>query len=218
MKFQRIVLCVMAASLLVGTALAQSAAAKPNPGQGQRGAQGARRAGMGMGMGGMMLMMPELQKELQITAAQKTAVEKILKEMQAQPRDKATRESMEKFQTRLMGVLTATQKARLKQIQLQARGGSAFMDPEVQKQLGITAAQKTKLTALQDQFRKDSRAKIEAARKANKPMDMAAMQKLRAAQDAKLIAVLSQAQKTKWNAMIGKPFKMPARRAGRSGG
>jgi Spy/CpxP family protein refolding chaperone len=216
MKIQRIVLCVMAAGLLIGTALAQGGA--PKPGQGpQRGGQGEGRRMGGMGMGGMMLMMPELQKELKITTAQKTAIEKIMKEMQAQPRDKATRESMEKFQTRIMATLTATQKARLKQIQLQSRGGSALLDPEVQKQLAITAAQKTKLTALQEQIRKDSRAKMEAARKANKPMDMAAMQSQRKASDAKLMAVLSAAQKTKWTAMIGKPFAMPDRRNGRSG-
>lgn len=125
MKIQRIVLCVMAAGILMGTALAQGAAAKAKPGDGQRGAQGARRGGMGMG--GMMLMMPELQKDLNITTAQKTAIEKITKEMRALPRDKMNRESLEKFQTRIMATLTAAQKTRLKQIEMQSRGSSALM-------------------------------------------------------------------------------------------
>jgi len=172
---------------------------------------------MGMGMGGMMLMMPELQKELKMTAAQKTSIDKIMKDMMGQPRDKMTRESMEKYQTKLMGVLSAAQKTRLKQVQLQSRGGSALLDPDVQKSLGITAAQKSSLKTMQDKFRKDNQLKWEAARKANKQMDMAAMQKTRAAQDAKLFAVLSKAQKTKWSAMIGKPFKMPTMRRARAG-
>ena len=114
-----------------------------------------------MGMGGGMLMMPELQKELKITAAQKASIDKIIKEMRAQPRNGNTnnRESFQKYQTRIMNVLSANQKARLKQIELQMRGGGALLDPTVQKQLGITAAQKSKLTAVQAASAKEMRAK-----------------------------------------------------------
>lgn len=206
MKIHRIALSITAACILAVAAFAQGGAPAPRP-QGQQGPRGGRM----MGMGGMMLMSSELQKELKITAAQKSSLEKIMKEMRAQPRDKVTRESMQKYQTRMMGVLSASQKARLKQIELQARGGSALLDPDIQKQLGITAAQKSKLKALQDKFRKENMAKFEAARKANKPMDFSAMQKQRKAEDAKLMAVLSQAQKAKWKAMTGKPFDMPMR-------
>ncbi|MDQ2985595.1 MAG: hypothetical protein M3R13_02595 [Armatimonadota bacterium] len=214
MKFQRFATLVVA-SMMVASALAQGAAAPPRGG-GQA-PQGGRRGGMGMAMGGGMLMMPELQKELKVTAAQKASIEKILKEMRAQPRNGNNRDAFQKYQTRLMGVLTATQKARLNQIQLQSRGGSALMDPTVQKQLGVTAAQKATLTTLSTKFQKDNRAKFEAARKADKPMDVTAMQNLRKAQDAKYLAVLSEAQKTKWKAMIGKPFAMPQMRARRAG-
>jgi hypothetical protein len=171
----------------------------------------------GGGMGGGMLMMPELQKELKITAAQKASLDKIMKEMQATPRDKMNRETMQKFQTRITGVLSQWQKGRLKEIELQARGGSALLDPEVQKQLGITAAQKTKLTSIREASQKEMRTKFEAARKAEKPMDPTAMQNLRQAQDAKYMAVLSATQKAKWKTMTGKPFAMPAIRARGSG-
>lgn len=205
------VLVMLVAALMAASALAQGAA----PARPQGGRQG---GGMRMGgMGGGMLMIPELQKELKVTAAQKASIDKIVKEMQAVPRDKMNREAAQKYMTRINNVLSATQKARLKQIELQMQGGSALLSPEVQKSLGITAAQKTKLTSLRDASQKDMRAKMEAARKANKPMDPTAMQKLRKAQDAKYLAVLSASQKAKWNTMIGKPFAMPAMRARRAG-
>jgi Spy/CpxP family protein refolding chaperone len=213
MRIQR-VLILLVVALFTASALAQGAAgARP-----QQPREGGRRGGMGMGMGGMMMLAPELQKELKITAAQKASIEKIMKEMQAQPRNGGNnREAFQKYQTRIMNVLSASQKARLNQIQLQMRGGSAFLDPTVQKQLGITAAQKTKLTSLREASQKEMRAKFESARKANKPMDPAVMQKMRAAQDAKYMAVLSAAQKAKWKTMTGKPFAMPAMRARRAG-
>ena len=205
------VLVMLVALMMVAGALAQGAApARP---QGRRQGGGMRMGGMGGGM----LMIPELQKELKVTAAQKTSIDKIIKEMQAVPRDKMNREAAQKYMTRINNVMSATQKARLKQIELQMQGGSALLNPEVQKSLGITAAQKTKLTSLRESSQKDMRAKMEAARKANKPMDPAAMQNLRKAQDAKYLAVLSASQKAKWNTMIGKPFAMPAMRARRSG-
>jgi Spy/CpxP family protein refolding chaperone len=210
MKLQKIIVLVCASLFTVG-ALAQGGAAPARP---QGGRQG---GGMRMGMGGGMLMMPELQKDLKITAAQKASIDKIIREMRAQPRNGNNRESFQKYQTRMMNVLSATQKARLKQIELQMRGGSALLDPTVQKQLGITAAQKTKLTSIQTASSKEMRATFEAARKAKKPLDPTAMQSLRKAQDAKYMAVLSQAQKTKWKAMTGKPFAMPAMRARRAG-
>jgi Spy/CpxP family protein refolding chaperone len=210
MKIHR-VLVLLVALMMVAGALAQGAA----PARPQGGRQG---GGMRMGgMGGGMLMIPELQKELKITAAQKASIDKIMKEMQAVPRDKMNRETAEKFMTRMNNVLSATQKTRLKQIQLQMQGGSALLNPDVQKQLGITAAQKTKLGAVRDASQKEMRAKMEAARKANKPIDPTAMQKMRKAQDAKYLAVLSATQKAKWNSMIGKPFAMPAMRARRAG-
>jgi hypothetical protein len=198
---------------MVAGALAQGAA----PARPQGGRQGGGMRMGGGGMGGGMLMMPELQKELKITAAQKASLDKIMKEMQATPRDKMNRETMQKFQTRITGVLSQWQKGRLKEIELQARGGSALLDPEVQKQLGITAAQKTKLTSIREASQKEMRTKFEAARKAEKPMDPTAMQNLRQAQDAKYMAVLSATQKAKWKTMTGKPFAMPAIRARGSG-
>jgi len=212
MRIQRVVVLLVAA-MFAASALAQGAA----PARPQGGRQGSgMRMGMG-GMGGGMLMIPELQKELKVTAAQKASIDKIMKEMQAVPRDKMNREVAEKYMTRINNVLSATQKARLKQIELQMRGGSALFGPEVQKSLGITAAQKTKLTAIREASQKDMRAKMEAARKANKPFDPTAMQNLRKAQDAKYLAVLSATQKAKWKTMIGKPFAMPAMRARRAG-
>jgi Spy/CpxP family protein refolding chaperone len=204
---------LLAALVMVAGALAQGAA----PARPQGGRQGGGMRMGGGGMGGGMLMMPELQKELKITAAQKASLDKIMKEMQATPRDKMNRETMQKFQTRITGVLSQWQKGRLKEIELQARGGSALLDPEVQKQLGITAAQKTKLTSIREASQKEMRAKFEAARKAEKPMDPTAMQNLRQAQDAKYMAVLSATQKAKWKTMAGKPFAMPAIRARGSG-
>ncbi|MEO7453805.1 MAG: hypothetical protein ABIV13_03470 [Fimbriimonadales bacterium] len=204
------VLVLLAALVMVAGALAQGAA----PARPQGGRQGGgMRMGGGGGIGSGMLMMPELQKELKITTAQKASIDKIIKEMQALPRDKMNRESMQKYQTRITGVLSQWQKGRLKEIELQSRGGSALLDPEVQKSLGITAAQKTKLKSIQDASQKEMRAKFEAARKSEKPMDMTAMQNLRKAQDAKYMAQLSASQKAKWKTMTGKPFAMPAIRA-----
>ena len=218
MKISKL-LVVSSAALIVASAFAQGGMAAPKSGGQQPARQGGGPGMRGGGFGGMMLMAPELQKELKITAAQKASIEKIIKEMRAAPRgaNGGNRDSMQKYQTRLMGVLSQWQKTRLKEIQLQMQGGSALLSPEVQKTLGITAAQKTKLNSIRDASQKEMRAKFEAARKANKQMDPTTMQNLRKAQDAKYLAVLSASQKAKWKTMIGKPFAMPAMRARRAG-
>ena len=220
MKISKL-LVVSSAALIVAGAFAQGGMAAPKAGQQPARQGGGPGGGPGMrggGMGSMMMMMPELQKELKITAAQKASIEKILKEMRAQPRGNGNnRDAMQKYQTRMMAVLSATQKTRLKQIELQMQGGSALLRADTQKSLGITAAQKTKLNAIREASQKEMRAKFEAARKANKQMDPTAMQNMRKAQDAKYMAVLSATQKAKWKTMTGKAFAMPAMRARRAG-
>ncbi|MCE9554469.1 MAG: hypothetical protein K8T91_13970 [Planctomycetes bacterium] len=172
--------------------------------------------GANMGRGGMtltgLLAQESVQKELKLTEEQiKTAKELGVKQRESFGglRDLPAEERMTKIQERikenekaLAGVIGGEQMTRLKQISLQTRGVIAFSDPTVVTALTLTDEQKDKIKAIQEEARtargefnrekpEESRAKIEAARKA-------------AAE--KVQAVLTTEQATKWKELIGAPF------------
>jgi len=167
-----------------------------------------------MGMG--LLFRPEVQTELKLTDSQKRSLAKMRTDMMAgfgtnnskQVTPDQRRAQLQKAQAGITKLLTKAQAKRLNQLRLQQSGAFALTDPAVAKALALTAKQKSQLAKIQTtSFRppapvpKDSaprrvdRAGLEAAKK-------------------KMEAVLSDGQKAKWKAMLGKPFKfqMQARR------
>jgi len=186
----------------------------------------------GFGPGGMpvsnamLLAMPEVAKELAVSEAQQKQVSEVLGEMQDQMRtafenlnlqelpDLQPEERAERFDTlrrkqedigrqadaKLNKILDAKQITRLDQLLLQREGAAAFSKPDVARQLDLTKDQHEKIRKIQE----NSGPFL--------PPD------LRERQQADLLALLTDAQKTKWAELKGKEFAFPEPQFGRGPG
>jgi Spy/CpxP family protein refolding chaperone len=108
------------------------------------------------------------------------------------------------LEDKIGAVLNDTQKARIKEIRIQARGASALADKEVAEALKLTDDQVNKIKDLTDSAMKDMR---EAFQSAGNGGDRTAMRekmtKMRTETSEKLLAVLTADQKTAFEKMQG---------------
>lgn len=225
MKFGKL-LVALGVAVLMTSAMAQ-------PGGGGRG-QG--RGGMRM-MGGMqssafLLQRPDVQADLKLTDDQKTKLSGLRDEMMetfrssfqdlrdASPeeRQKAMQKVNEEMDKKINGVLNADQQKRLKEIGIQLGGLRVVTTPEMQKALGITEDQKTKIQALlakQAEANASIREKMQSG-EIDRTEIGALMEKNQKALDDEIGKVLTTEQKDKLKAMSGKPFVR--QEGGRGGG
>jgi hypothetical protein len=223
-------LCALGATIF---AVAAPAFAQ-GPGGGFRGGRG------GFGGPGMLLRMPEVQKELKLEAAQTDLLNQfnqesrekgqaMFQELQnASPEERQKR--MEAFrldqEKKLGEILDAKQMARLKQLELQQQGNRALGRKEVADTLKLTPDQRQRIQAAMDGEREAMRAMFQGFQGGQ---DMTQEQRqeafkkfgeVRTATDTKLAAILTPAQKTQFTSMQGPAFKFPEFRGfgGRRGG
>lgn len=128
-------------------------------------------------------------------------------------RTKAMMAGVVKMQTRLAGMLNPAQRVRLRQLTLQSIGPAAVLQPKVATQLGLTAAQKSRLqTSLSTANMKIANNSIQGRNQQDFQARLQQMAKLQAQAKAvgerSLNATLTAPQKAKWRAMLGRPFKM----------
>ena len=210
MKLRTLTIAVIAAASAV--AIAQGGNPRP-PGQAGPGGQPVQRQG-GFGMGRSMgsafiLMRADVQKELKLTATQKSTVEKKMQALMPKPGAAGQRPDFKKLSDQAKAVvkstLTAAQYKRYEELSLQMQGAGALGRDDIAAKLGLTAAQKQKIQTISksagDQMRQTfekNRNNPDAARKA--------AESLRTSTNTKVLAVLTPAQKAKWLTMIGKPF------------
>jgi Spy/CpxP family protein refolding chaperone len=109
-------------------------------------------------------------------------------------------------------ILKPDQAKRLRQIILQMEGGRALIDPEIAKELNLTAEQKQKLMEIRDAATKEYGEVRRMFR--NRPIDRKRMEEegkimteMHEKYDAQLMALLTKEQKEKWREMAGQPFK-----------
>lgn len=217
----------------VGTSYAQGFGGGGGGGRGQ----GRMMMGGQFGRGGgslMLLNREDVQKELALTDDQKSKVtsmqQKQRESMMAmfqggeRPDPEKMQEIMKKAQEEqqkeIDGILTAEQKTRLKELSIQRAGNGAVMMPEVEKELAITADQKSKITSLQEKAQEANMSIMEKVR--NQELDMQeARTKTEANQkvlDEEIAKILTDAQKEKLKAMQGKPFTFAPDQQRRRGG
>lgn len=114
------------------------------------------------------------------------------------------------LEKKLQAILNETQWKRFNELRIQQEGANALMRPDVAKELGLSEAQTTKLREIQQSSQEAMREAMMAAREGGN-MDregmMAVMEKSRKDTETKMLAVLTEPQKVKWQAMQGKPFK-----------
>jgi Spy/CpxP family protein refolding chaperone len=186
--------------------------------------QGQRGGGFGQGGIGGLLQNESVQKELKLEQAQIDKVKEVVTKVQdnhkddfAKLRDLAQDERRTKGQELnqtvseevLKGVgdiLNADQIKRLKQIQLQQEGSRAFAKPDIQKALNLTDEQKEKIKTITDDAAKEMAALFQGGRQQQGNREKLAA--LRKDTQDKVLAVLTDEQKTTWKGMTGDAFEV----------
>jgi hypothetical protein len=191
----------------------------------------AQQQGRGFGFGGggglFLLSRPEVQTELKMTDAQKTQVQEKQAAQrangQARPQglQNATPEERQKRQAEMQAeqmklvnsILTPEQQPRFKQISLQQAGLRGLaQNPALQDELKLTADQKTQLQSIMQASREAQRGLFQQG--ADRQAGFEKMQAMNKETDAKIVALLTDAQKAQWTQMIGTPFNLPPFRPG----
>jgi hypothetical protein len=159
-----------------------------------------------------LLTQPAVQTEVKLTPEQSKTVEQLngkRRDLFAKTRNLSHEEWRAEFEdlsTQEKAILQPEQTKRLRQISLQQRGGDAFYDPAVALALQLTREQKSKIHALQE-------AKYRSAMEGfpRPGFSFAGQGKRPTAKPTpildKILAVLTEEQKTQWGEMIGAPFK-----------
>jgi len=215
MRVKTIVVSVLAASL-VYSALAQGVfGGQPRQGQGgpaQRG-QGFGRM-MGMGMASALLERPDVQRELNLTEQQKTQIRQMQEAMRAAWQEmrnlppQERRQKMEELRQKNdpTKVLNESQKKRLREIELQAMGPTAFLQPEVADELKLTQEQRSRLQGIVMQQMQQLREQFQGGG-FGQGQGAQNFQQIREQMEKQMLEVLTPAQREKWQQMQGKPFQ-----------
>jgi hypothetical protein len=106
-----------------------------------------------------------------------------------------------KFLPKLEELLTSDQIARLKQIQLQASGIEAWLEPLLSKELDLSDAQQTQLTELRNEY-----SRRQQQLDGDFQQRFARIREMNTERDAMALDVLNDAQKAKLAELKGKPF------------
>lgn len=151
-------------------------------------------------LGISLLVRPDVQAELKLTAQQKQVLDKALIDYKKPDRTRGPEKSkrLKIADDTAKKTLTPAQLSRLKQLAYQRQGGFAITSPPIAKALGITKAQEKKLADV----RMAGFSKFQAQPKGSKPDP-----KITAEIKRNLVAVLTAAQLKKWRAILGRPFK-----------
>ena len=224
---------VLLGGLIVVLAVAGASA------QGPGGSSGRGGPGGGMMSYGMLLRMPEVQKELgfsesqtgQIEQTQKEVMEQMrssfsgfnfqdLQNMSREDRDKKMAELRKKgeeigkgVEEKIKKLLDAKQVARLDQLVLQYAGAGAFSRPEVVKKLALTEDQQAKIKKIQEDSRSQGRSGFNRDMSEEQRTEFfKKMQERREKAQKDALGVLTDEQMMTWGEMCGKDFKFPAMR------
>ncbi|MFN4033581.1 MAG: hypothetical protein ACK4ME_08190 [Fimbriimonadales bacterium] len=210
MRFRWIAVSVFAVAL-VGGAFAQS-------GFGQQRGQGPRGQGFGMMMGGagmmsgMLLQRADVQRELNLTEQQKSQIRQMqenqraaMQELRNLPPQERRQKIMELRQKNdPTNVLNESQKKRLREIELQALGPSAFFQEDVANELKLTQEQRARLQGIVMQQMQQLREQFQGGGFGQGGQNL---QQLREQMEKQMLEVLTPAQRQQWQQMQGKPFQ-----------
>jgi hypothetical protein len=203
--------------------------------QGERGQQRGRGQGPGSGIGvAGLLAMPEVQKELAVTADQKGLIDDLLSDLRGsnrgrqdnqdvsrEERQKRAEEQEKKTEDLLKTILEAKQVDRLNQLRLQREGASAMARAEIADALKLTQEQKEKIGKIRDESRTQRGQRGEARQETSREDRQKAAAEFRERREktnADILAVLTADQKATWEKMQGKKFDFPPPQPRRPGG
>jgi hypothetical protein len=183
----------------------------------------------------MLLGMPEVQQELAVTDDQRKQLDELTRDVQEQMRasfgavnfqelatlteedrmqrfDEARKKADEanrKADDKLGAILDAKQTERLNQLRLQREGVAAFSRPDVVKQLGLNDEQQAKIREIEESSRPQFGAPGGPVGPGGfgGPPDFAQIEAQRRKAQADVIALLTDAQRAKFETMKGRDFK-----------
>jgi hypothetical protein len=190
---------------------------------GQRGGGGGRRGGFNIAMLLANEQARELIKaELKLTDDQITKLTALRPEPPAQgapqPTPEERQKQREEMQKKINDILTPAQEQRVKQIQLQMQGTRALTSEEVVKELGLSEKQVAEIEAAREAGRPQMGGGQQQGGTSPTPEERQKMieqfQKAREEANKKVLAILTPAQRAKWEKMLGKKFEMPMTQMG----
>ena len=177
----------------------------------------------------LLFINPQIQRELRLSPAAAAGVQKAFmdeafkimpiltggggKTTGTQERTRRIFAGVQHMQTRLASMLTTPQRLRLRQLTLQSIGASAALQPKVAAQLGLSKAQRNRLgeavSAANDAVASKMQRGMSGRDLQNRMPEMTRLQAQAKAQgNQALLTILTPAQRSKWKAMLGKPFNL----------
>lgn len=222
-------------AFIVGIAVMFSSVGSPQqagPGRTGTSAQGSREPSVAFVFAGafkpfflsFLLSRPDVQKELKLTEAQKKSLQTRLQSFgprqreqsnQASPRtsggqgQRAQQPNVRDIDKVIRDILTPAQQKRLEELQLQWVGPGALLWPDVAQKVGLTNQQTQKIREAEQanmQKRWEVFQRARTTNQAEREKLFQQMELLRRDLNNKILALLTPAQKQKWQSLLGKPF------------
>ncbi|MDW8107340.1 MAG: Spy/CpxP family protein refolding chaperone [Armatimonadota bacterium] len=197
---------------LVGVALAQAGAGQPPRPEREGFGFGGRMARWGMAA--MLLERADVQRELNLTEQQRNQIRQMREAMRAAREElrnlppEERRQRMQELRQKYdpVNVLTDAQKKRLRELELQAIGPMAFLNPEVADELKLTQEQRSRLQAIVNEFFSQMRQQFQAGG-FGQGQAAQQLQQAREQMEQRMLQVLTPQQRQQWQQMQGKPFQ-----------
>lgn len=162
-----------------------------------------------------LLQQNSVQKELQMSGAQKSELKRIIDELNEQ--SSARGASLGQVSTafneanlRAIGILDEKQRVRFQEVRYQVLGMRCLGEPDVQTALALTEDQKA---AVKEFEKEETNGLMREAQKG--PSAMGSWQKGKAKREAEIAKILTPEQAAKLQELYGKPFKDANKIAGR---
>jgi hypothetical protein len=176
----------------------------------------AQRGGFGGGSSpAALLAIPEVQKELSVTEAQKEKLQALRGErgdtqnLSREERQKRFEELAKKAEETIKTVLDEKQQKRLAELRIQREGAAALARAEVAEKVGLDAAQKDKVKKIQADNTPATRANFQNATPEERQKLIAEARERREKTNKELLAVLTSAQKESFEKLQGTKFTFP---------
>lgn len=155
----------------------------------------------------MLIMRPEVKKEIKVTKDQDKAIQKAIEQMGQEAQSGAVTFNMLKpfgaLDGKLPEILGVDQVKRLDELFMQFNAGLALTDEKAVKEIGISDEQLVTLTELEKEL---TDSVLAVARTSPKDMSKA-IKESNKLYGEKMLAVLTVEQEVKRKELLGKPFK-----------
>ncbi|MFO0917652.1 MAG: CotH kinase family protein [Planctomycetaceae bacterium] len=189
----------------------------------------------------VLIGMPEVRQELNLNDRQAQQADDLLDKMREQQREamgdfnpaeffqmneeerqqrvaefrQHTTKLMKKADSHIAEFLDGPQSQRFAELRLQFDGAISLSRPEGAKKLDLTSVQKKMLKHLQDSALPP--ANFGPGNPGSGPPDFRHIEKQRQQRQQEMLAILTGEQKSKWDALLGKPFQFPTPQFGPGG-